>query len=73
MKVVLYSKPGCVQCVATSKALEKKGIVHEVVDLTKDQKATEWVQAQGYRQVPVVLAGEQHWSGFRPDLISALS
>jgi glutaredoxin-like protein NrdH len=24
-------------------------------------------------QAPVVIAGEQHWAGFRPDMISALS
>ena len=27
----------------------------------------------GYRQAPVVIAGEDHWSGFRPDMIGALA
>jgi glutaredoxin-like protein NrdH len=26
----------------------------------------------GYQQVPVIVAGDDHWSGFRPDKISAL-
>ena len=27
----------------------------------------------GYRQVPVVEAGGDHWSGFRPDMIARLA
>jgi glutaredoxin-like protein NrdH len=27
----------------------------------------------GYLQAPVVVAGENHWSGFRPDEISKLT
>ena len=29
-------------------------------------------QGLGYKQAPVVIAGEDHWSGFRPDKIGAL-
>jgi glutaredoxin-like protein NrdH len=29
--------------------------------------------ALGYLQAPVVTAGDDHWSGFRPDRIKALS
>jgi glutaredoxin len=39
----------------------------------QDAAAYELVQGLGYRQVPVVIAGEQHWAGFRPDMISALA
>jgi glutaredoxin-like protein NrdH len=28
--------------------------------------------ALGYLQAPVVVAGNEHWSGFRPDRIKAL-
>ena len=27
----------------------------------------------GYVQAPVVMAGDQHWSGYRPDLIKKLA
>ena len=27
---------------------------------------------QGFRQLPVVVAGETSWSGFRPDMINRL-
>lgn len=29
--------------------------------------------ALGYLQAPVVVAGSEHWSGFRPDRIKALA
>lgn len=72
MSVIVYSQPACVQCVATYKALEQKGIKFQIVDLTIDDEAMQRVKNMGYKQVPVVVAGEDHWSGFRPDKISSL-
>ena len=71
--LVVYSKPACVQCDATYRALDKKGIAYTVVDITQDADALEMVRALGYLQAPVVVAGDIHWSGFRPDQISALT
>ncbi|MDU3550696.1 MAG: NrdH-redoxin, partial [Actinomyces sp.] len=31
----------------------------------------EFIKGLGYQQAPVVIAGEDHWSGYRPDLIKA--
>jgi glutaredoxin-like protein NrdH len=72
MSIIIYSKPDCVQCNATYRALDKHGIAYEVIDLTKDAVALGQVRAMGYQQVPVIVAGDDHWSGFRPDKISAL-
>jgi glutaredoxin-like protein NrdH len=62
-----------VQCTATTRALDAKGIDYNVIDLTEDAAAMEMVQDLGYRQAPVVIAGEDHWAGFRPDMIGQLS
>ncbi|RWR30576.1 NrdH-redoxin [Sinirhodobacter populi] len=70
--VVVYSKPFCVQCTATIRALQSRGIPHRVVDLTKDQAAMTLVQELGYRQAPVVTHGSAHWAGFRPDKIAMI-
>jgi glutaredoxin-like protein NrdH len=72
MSIIIYSKPDCVQCNATYRAFDKQGIAYEVVDLTQDDQALGQVRAMGYQQVPVIVAGDDHWSGFRPDKISAL-
>lgn len=72
MSITVYSKPSCVQCVATYRALDRQGINYQVIDLTEDSQALDTVRGLGYQQVPVVVAGNDHWSGFRPDKISAL-
>lgn len=55
----------------TYKVLDSRGISYEVHDITKDVEAYEYVKEElGYMQAPVVVAGDQHWSGFRPDLIN---
>ncbi|MDF3606405.1 glutaredoxin-like protein NrdH [Paracoccus sp. DMF-8] len=73
MTITVYSKPACVQCTATTRALEARGLNYELIDLTQDDSAMELVTQLGYRQAPVVIAGEAHWAGFRPDLIGSLS
>lgn len=78
-RVTVYSKPACVQCNATYRALTKKGIAYDVVDVTEDEAALTHVLALGYQQVPVVehthdVEGlDQHWSGYHPDHITTLA
>ena len=60
MSVIRYTKPNCVQCSATER-------------LTKDTQALAHIVSMGYRQVPVVVHGEQHWSGFCPDKIRQIT
>ncbi|VDC28633.1 glutaredoxin-like protein NrdH [Pseudogemmobacter humi] len=73
MTITVYSKPACVQCTATTRALDARGIAYSIIDLTEDSDAMERVMAMGYRQAPVVVAGDAHWAGFRPDMIGRLS
>lgn len=73
MTITVYSKPACVQCTATTRALDARGIEYSLIDLTADAAAMEMVTSLGYRQAPVVVAGEAHWAGFRPDMIGRLS
>ena len=73
MTITVYTKPACVQCNATYKALDKLGLTYEIVDITEVPDARDYVMALGYLQAPVVVAGGEHWSGFRPDRIKALA
>jgi len=70
--ITVYTKPNCVQCNATFKALDKAGITYVKVDISVDDQARDYVMALGYLQAPVVMAGDDHWSGFRPDRIKAV-
>lgn len=67
--MVVYVKPSCVQCTATFRALDSKGLEYEVLDLSEDPVALAEVKALGYLQAPIVITDEDHWSGFRPDKI----
>ncbi|WP_156761006.1 glutaredoxin-like protein NrdH [Microbacterium karelineae] len=73
MAITVYSKPACVQCNATYRALDAKGIDYQVTDVSEDAAALEQVKSLGYMQAPVVVADEDHWSGFRPDKIDELA
>ena len=61
------------QCNATFRALDKAGVDYAKVDITVDSDARDYVMGLGYLQAPVVVAGGQHWSGFRPDRIAEVS
>lgn len=70
--ITVYTKPACVQCTATKKAMDKAGLDYELVDISLDDEARDYVMTLGHLQAPVVVAGEEHWSGFRPDRIKEL-
>ena len=70
--VTLYSKPACQGCRLTAKRLDSHGIEYTYRDITEDPDAYAAVQALGYQSVPVVVAGDEHWAGFKPHLIDAL-
>lgn len=57
----------------TYKELEKKGIEYQTVDISKDEEALAKTKELGYLQAPVVIVGDKHWSGFRPDLIQTIA
>jgi len=73
MTITLLAKPNCVPCTATQRALDKSGLEYTKRDITEDPEAYELAMSLGYMQAPVVIAGDDHWSGFRPDRLSALS
>jgi glutaredoxin-like protein NrdH len=73
MTVTVYSKSPCVQCDATYRALDSKGIEYNVIDLSENAAALRIVKELGYLQAPVVVTDDEHWSGFRPDKIAELT
>jgi glutaredoxin-like protein NrdH len=72
-RVTVYTKPACPQCRATLRALERAGLDYETIDISIDEQARDFVMSLGHLQAPVVIAGDRHWSGFRPDHIDDLA
>lgn len=71
--VTVYSLPNCVQCDSTKRLLTRSEVAFEEVDLSQDSDAMAMVRELGYSAAPVVVSGEDHWSGFRPDKLATLS
>ena len=71
--VTLFAKTsGCQQCVATKKHLDRQGTPYAVRYVDEDPAAADWVKLLGYQSVPVVMVGDMHWSGYRPDKLNEL-
>lgn len=71
MTITVYSKPRCPQCDATYRVLDKQGVAYTSIDVSEDLASLDYIKSLGYQQAPVVVAGDSHWSGFRPDRIKA--
>lgn len=71
--VTVYSLPNCVQCDSTKRLLTRNEVSFTEVDLSQDSEAAAMVRELGYNAAPVVMSGEDHWSGFRPDKLATLS
>jgi glutaredoxin-like protein NrdH len=72
--ITVYSKPSCVQCTATYRALDNKGVSYVVVDLSAEPtEVVDAFKARGLMQAPIVVTDTDEWAGFQPDKIAALS
>lgn len=79
MSVTVLTKPGCAQCNATYRALDKKKIPYDSTDVYQDPDGMQIVQDLGYMQMPVVVVRDengvivQHWSGLSKENIEGLA
>lgn len=73
VEITLFSKPGCQQCATTARHLDKLGLPYRYRDVTEDDDAREAVEALGYRALPVVTAGDMHWTGYRNEKLKRLA
>lgn len=77
--VTVYSKKPCVQCDATYRELDKRGVTYTVKDVTDPENAEAlkyFTDEIGYSSAPIVVVDQDqdhHWSGFRPDLIKKVA
>ena len=75
LDVVVYGRQGCVQCTATGRKMQAMGVAYTYKDVASEQVSREAEQVAsrlGARQLPLVVAGDQAWAGYRPDRIEHL-
>jgi glutaredoxin-like protein NrdH len=70
---IVYTKPNCVQCDATKRMMDKLGVEYTTVDIVENPAELDKLIEMGYRAAPVVVAGNESWSGFQPEKITALA
>lgn len=65
MTITVYTRPACVQCVATKTWLRARGIQFIEIDVTQDEEAFARAAATGIRKMPIVVAdGCEPFGGF---------
>lgn len=69
MRVIVYSKPHCLDCNVLKRFLKDYQIDYEVRDCSENPKYLEEVKAMGYLGVPVTVVGNQAIQGLQPDAI----
>ena len=70
--VIVYSNPNCTACEQTKRFLTVKGVAFESKMISESPEVFSLIEEKGYKSAPVVVAGEDSWSGFRLDKLSEL-
>jgi len=63
--ITVYGKPGCQRCKLTTLHLSRFDVPFTYRDVSTDLLAADTVSLLGYKELPIVVAGDVHWSGFR--------
>lgn len=69
--VTVHTKPDCMQCTATKRKLHSLLIPYVEVALTEESAAK--FRKFGHLSAPIVTTPTGSWSGYRPDLLQALT
>ncbi|WP_182359453.1 glutaredoxin domain-containing protein [Tomitella gaofuii] len=71
--VTVYTKPNCQPCRQTKRALDKRNVPYEEVNILESDEGQRVARTMGFTSAPVVVAdGAGTWCGFKPDRIAAL-
>lgn len=73
MEITVYTRTNDAQCKATMRALRAQGLEFTAVDVTTSPAGRAVVAELGYQSYPVVVAGRDHWCGYRPERVSELA
>ena len=69
---VVYTKENCVQCTATKRRMDKKGIQYDTIDVSQNSDVRDLLIEEGFTQMPVVKWRNVSWSGYVPEKIDEI-
>lgn len=70
--ITVFTKNSCPACTQTKKFLDTMGVEYVVRNIEEDDSNFQEVIHLGYQQVPVVVDGDQSWSGHQPSKLMQL-
>lgn len=70
--ITIYIRPGCSACHATKVWLRQHGFDFTEHNVDNLAAADLILEELGYTSLPVVVWGDEHWSGFRMNRLLAL-
>jgi glutaredoxin-like protein NrdH len=70
--VTIYSNPNCVQCEQTKRYLTNNGVPFESKMIQDSPEIMPLIEEKGYKAAPVVVAGNESWSGFKLERLAGL-
>lgn len=70
--VTVYTRPGCAQCRSTKTILKNLGVPFEEVTVPDEGELIDNLKAAGYKELPVVVAPNETWSGFQFEKLKEL-
>jgi glutaredoxin-like protein NrdH len=70
--VTVYSNLNCVQCEQTKRYLTNNGVEFEAKMIQDSPEIFELIEAKGYKAAPVVVVGNESWSGFKLERLADL-
>ena len=71
--VQVFTTPSCVQCAATTRLMDKLGIIYDKIDLSQHPDLIERFRVMGHLAAPIVVTDRKTWSGFRVEKIRSLA
>ena len=77
MTVIVYSRPGCYACRATTRQMARLAIPHITLNIEEDEHAHMTVASSGRKELPMVDVRDgdelvDRWHGLRPERIRKL-
>lgn len=70
---VYHIGSGCVQCNQTKRVMHQLGIAFDEVDLRQHPEIADEFKEKGHLSAPIVVAGNEVWSGFRLERIRGIA
>ena len=72
MKTKLYTTPTCKYCDDAKELFEEMGVEYQVIDLTKNKEAIEYIKGLNITQVPVIEIDDEIIVGFERERLLEL-